>query len=275
MPSHGWFEVVEFPKGVTMLAEPGHYEDVKSYLVEGDQAVAVLDAGMGVGDFRGLVRALSAREPIVLLSHAHFDHVGACSLFEHVLVHPSEADALRAGVPNERFAPWFNDEFLRGVPLPEDFDAAGAEIPGCEPSGFLNHGDVIDLGGRALEAFHTPGHSPGGITLLDRANRLLFPGDAVYLGPMFSYRATSDPVAYRATLKLLAELAGAADVVYPSHNQVPMTPQQVRDMHNAYEAIWAGRPPDRSDPDKDIFEFDSFSFWLRPGAYGDRQGVSA
>jgi hypothetical protein len=85
---------------------------------------------------------------------------------------------------------------------------------------------------------------------------------------MFSYRATSDPVAYRASLKLLAELADEVDVVYPSHNQVPMTPQQVRDMHHAYEAIWAGRQPDRSDADKDVFEFDNFSYWLAPGRYG-------
>jgi glyoxylase-like metal-dependent hydrolase (beta-lactamase superfamily II) len=173
MPSFGWYEVVAFPRGVTMLAEPGHYEDVKSYLVEGQRAVAVLDAGMGVGDFYGLVRSLSDREPVVLLSHAHFDHIGACHRFDQVQVHPSEADALRAGVPNERFAPWFSDDYLRGVPLPDDFDAASAAIPGCEPTGFLDHRDVIDLGGRALEAFHTPGHSPGGITLLDRANRRL------------------------------------------------------------------------------------------------------
>ncbi len=36
MTSHGWFDVVEFPDGVTMIAEPGHYEDVKSFLVEGE-----------------------------------------------------------------------------------------------------------------------------------------------------------------------------------------------------------------------------------------------
>lgn len=268
MPSHGWFEVVEFPAGVTMLAEPGHYEDVKSYLVEGERDVAVLDAGMGVGDFRGLVTSLSDRAPIVLLSHAHFDHIGACHRFERVLVHSSEADALRTGIPNEYFTPWFVEEYLRGVPLPADFDVTSAEIPPCEPTGYLKHGDVIDLGGRRLEAFHTPGHSPGGITLLDRDNRLLFPGDAVYLGPMFAYRATSDPLAYRASLRLLAELADDVDVVYPSHNTVPMTPQQLRDMHSAYEAIWSGRAPDRSEPDKDVFLFEGFSFWLAPGRYG-------
>jgi glyoxylase-like metal-dependent hydrolase (beta-lactamase superfamily II) len=264
-----WFHIEHFPAGVTMIAEPHHSEDVKSYLVEGDRDVAVLDTGMGVGDFAGLVASLSDRNPIVLHSHAHFDHVGASAQFSRVLVHPSEAASLRAGMSTEQFRPWLEPEHLRGSGLPADFDPATAQIQGAEPTGDLKHGDVIDLGGRTLEAFHTPGHSPGGITLLDRANRLLFPGDAIYLGPMFAWRPYSDPVAYCKSLRLLAELAEAVDVVYPSHNQSPVTPDDVRRMHAAYEDIWSGRKqPDRREPERDVFEFDGFSYWLRPGAYG-------
>lgn len=266
--SHGWFDVKRFPNAVTMIAEPGHYEDVKSFLVEGDRDVAVLDTGMGVGDFAGLVASLTNREPIVLHSHAHFDHIGASHCYDRVLVHPAEADDLREGYPNEKFKPWFSANYLVGNLLPDDFDPEIASIPGCQPSGELNHGDRIDLGGRVLEVFYTPGHSPGGITLLDRANRILFPGDAVYAGPMFAYRPYSDPVRYRETLKLLASLSDLVDVVYPSHNAVPLSPADVKAMYRAYEDIWAGRAPDREDSEKQVFEFESFSFWLRPGAYG-------
>jgi glyoxylase-like metal-dependent hydrolase (beta-lactamase superfamily II) len=264
-----WFEVVRFPAGVTMIAEPGHEEDVKSYLVEGEQFVAVLDTGMGVGDFAGLVGSLSDRQPIVLHSHAHFDHIGASARFERVNVHASEADDLREGYSNANFRRWFEPHHLVGDRLPEDFDPNSAEIERCEPTGTIEHGQLFDLGGRVLEAFHTPGHSPGGITLLDRENRLLFPGDAVYAGPMFAYRPYSDPVTYRDSLRLLAELADAVDVVYPSHNRVPLVPDEVRAMHAAYEEIWAGRTPDKRERETDIFEFEDFSFWLRRGAYGD------
>ena len=267
--SHGWFDVKRFPNGVTMIAEPGHYENVKSYLVEGERDVAVLDTGMGVGDFAGLVGTLSDRDPIVLHSHAHFDHIGASNRFARVLVHRSELDDLRAGYDNSKFRPWFEPRYRVGDLLPADFDPTAAAIPSAEPTGFLEPGDRIDLGGRVLEVFHTPGHSPGGITLLDRANRALFPGDAVYAGPMFAYRPYSDPVVYRESLRLLAELADVVDVVYPSHNNVPLTADDVRRMHDAYEELWAGRAPDQRLPDRDVFEFESFSFWLRPGGYGD------
>jgi glyoxylase-like metal-dependent hydrolase (beta-lactamase superfamily II) len=268
--SHGWYDVQRFPKQVTMIAEPGHYEDVKSYLVEGGRDVAVLDTGMGVGDFAGLVASLTDKSPIVLHSHAHFDHIGASYLYDRVLVHPSEADDLRAGYPNERFRPWFAANYLVGNLLPSEFNPERAEIPGCEPAGTLQHGDEIDLGGRVLEAFHTPGHSPGGITLLDRQNRILFPGDAVYLGPMFAYRPYSDPHAYRESLRLLSELSAQVEAVYPSHNAVPLTPDVVQRMHEAYEAIWSGVvKPEQADSEKHVFLFGDFSFWLRPGGYGD------
>lgn len=269
--AHEWFDVVRFPSSIVMIAEPGHSENVKSYLVEGDQFVAVLDTGLGVGDFAELVRSLSDREPIVVQSHAHFDHIGASASFAKVLVHPSEAQGLRDGYPNERFRPWFEPEHLRGRALPAGFDPATASIAACEPSGWLQHGDRIDLGGRSLEVYHTPGHSPGGITLFDRDARALFPGDAIYRGPMFAYRDATDPTAYRASLKLIAELAADADAIYPSHNQSPLTPRDAIAIHEAYELVWAGRAPDERLPDRDVFRFDGFQFWLRPGAYGVHQ----
>jgi glyoxylase-like metal-dependent hydrolase (beta-lactamase superfamily II) len=267
MERQPWFEIVRFPADVTMISEPGHEEDVKSYLVEGDRDVAVLDTGMGVGDFAGLVARLSDRRPIVLHSHAHFDHIGASSEFDRVYVHASEADDLREGYPNELFKHWFEPAHLVGDRLPDGFDAESASVAPAEPTGTIEHGQQFDLGGRVLEAFHTPGHSPGGITLLDRENRILFPGDAVYAGPMFAWRPYSDPVAYRETLRLLAELADLVDVIYPSHNRVPLVPEEVRTMHVAYEEIWAGRAPDESDDAKDVFSFGDFSFWLPKGGY--------
>ncbi len=267
----GWFEVERFDEGVTMIGEPLHSEDVKSYLIEGSEAVAVIDTGMGVGDFAGLVARLSDKSPIVLQTHAHFDHIGATGAFARVLVHPSEARDLAAGYPNARFRRWLGAEHLTGA-LPEGFDPETAEIPAVAGAAPLVAGDLIDLGGRTIEVVHTPGHSPGGLTFLDRAAKVLFPGDAVYEGPMFAFRPGSNPRNYRTTLRTLAELAAIVDRVYPSHNRSPLVPDDVVAMHEAYEAIWAGRTPDRREPDRDVFDFGTFSFWLLPGAYGDAAG---
>ena len=226
--------------------------------------VAVLDAGMGFGDFKTLADSLSDKPPIVLLSHAHFDHIGDAWKYDDVRVHPAEAEDLRAGYPQERMNKWFAPEYMGDIPLPDETDPVTAYIPGKEPDGMLNDGDQIDLGGRFLHVYHTPGHSPGGVTLIDSANRIMFPGDAIYAGPMFAHNVYGDPAAYRESLRLLADLAGKVDVVYPSHNRVPLAPDDVVQMHEAYESIFAGRNPDERQEECDIYSFSDFQFWLPP-----------
>lgn len=265
--SHGWFDVNEIGPGVWSIAEPGHAEQVHSYLIEGERDVAVLDTGMGVGDFRALVAELSDRDPIVLHSHAHWDHIGATSEFERVLIHPAEADDLQRDIPGELLRPWFRDESLRGVPFPEGFDLdASLGIAAATPTGHLNDGDRIDLGGRVLEIYHTPGHSPGGITIYDVQSRLLFPGDAVNLGPLYLFGPHSDLPSYRRTLDVLARLAERSSAVYPSHYEVPMTPDDILATRAAFEEIIAGRQPDERRDDRWVYSYERFVFWIEPGA---------
>jgi glyoxylase-like metal-dependent hydrolase (beta-lactamase superfamily II) len=268
-----WFTVTEIGPTTWSIEERLGVDVCRSYVVAGTRDAAVLDTGMGVADFAGLVASLTDRDPLVLHSHAHWDHIGASHRYQRVLVHPSEADDLRAGTPHEHFVAALAAEAMTADQLPDSFDPATASIPGVEPSGLLNGGDVFDLGGRTLEAFHTPGHSPGGVTLLDRANRLLFPGDAVNLGNLFLHFEGGDPAAWRASIALLADLAQHADAIYPTHDAAPITAADVREIHTAFEEIWSGdRQPSTQRSDygglADVFECGRFRFWLRPGTYG-------
>ena len=267
LPDQGWFEVRRFPHPNTKIREPHHFEDVKSYLIEGSRDVAVLDTGTGAGDFAGLVGSLSSRRPRVLQTHADWDHIGASYRFEEVLVHPSEAEKLRAGYPAARYTAEFSPELADISRLPRDFDPS-AGIPGCIPTGSLEHGDRIDLGERVLEIFHTPGHSPGGVSFLDREARALFVGDLLYLGPMLLFFPGGDPAAFRESLSLAAELVEDIDVIYPAHDSVPLVPADVRAIRDAYETVWAGRAPDRYDTlygyRAAVHEFERFSFNMPP-----------
>ena len=92
-----WFEVQHFPHGITMIREPHQSEDVKSYLVEGERDVAIIDTGTGAGDFPGLVASLSSKRPRVLQSHGHWDHAGHSYAFDEVLIHPSEVEGCAEG----------------------------------------------------------------------------------------------------------------------------------------------------------------------------------
>ena len=48
----------------------------------------------------------------------------------------------------------------------------------------IEDGDVLDLGNRVLQVLHTPGHSPGGISLWEASTQTLFSGDILYDGPL-------------------------------------------------------------------------------------------
>jgi glyoxylase-like metal-dependent hydrolase (beta-lactamase superfamily II) len=267
LQDQGWFEVRRFPHAITMIRESHHREDVKSYLIEGSRDVAVLDTGTGAGDFAGLVGSLSSRQPRILQTHADWDHIGASSRFDEVLVHPSEAERLRAGYPADRFAAEFSAASADPSRLPSSFDP-GTGIPGSTPTGWLEHGDRIDLGERVLEVFHTPGHSPGGISFLDREARAFFVGDLLYLGPMLLFFPGGDPAAFHESLRLAAKVVKDVDVIYPAHDSVPLAPADVYAIRDAYETVWAGRAPDRYGTlygyRAAIHEFDRFSFNMPP-----------
>ncbi|TIX99169.1 MAG: MBL fold metallo-hydrolase, partial [Mesorhizobium sp.] len=74
---------------------------------------------------------------------------------------------------------------------------------------------VVDLGDRAFEVIHTPGHSPGGIAIYERKTGILLSGDIVYDGPLIDdiYHSAVDD--YVETLLRMRDLDVA--VVHGGH----------------------------------------------------------
>ena len=58
--------------------------------------------------------------------------------------------------------------------IPEFQKAVGQRNLKFPPLLPVKEGDIFDLGGVTLEVYHIPGHTPGGICLLERENRILF-----------------------------------------------------------------------------------------------------
>lgn len=239
----GWFEVREFDDGVVGIGEPGHEEDVKSYLVRGRDVTLLFDTGTGIGDLRAEIDRLTSGPALVVNSHNHWDHIGNDHQFERRWIHRLGGPGLAAGVPRERVLRFAAPERF-SAPPPADFDLDTFTIPGVMAERLLDEGDVVDLGDRRFTVVHTPGHSPDGITLVDEGSGVALVGDAVYAGTLYGHLPGSDPTAYRRTLRRLAELAGSLTAVYPSHDSYPLPPRFLRDVHAGYEEVWVGREPD-------------------------------
>ena len=76
-------------------------------------------------------------------------------------------------------------------------------------------GDVIDLGDRQFQVIHTPGHSPGGIGLFEKASGMFLSGDIVYDGPLIDDAYHSNREDYAATMERLRALP--VSVIHGGH----------------------------------------------------------
>ena len=220
-----WHTVARIGEGAFRISEPlGAVEprvDVSTahiYLVVGDEHAALIDSGTGVGDLRGEIAKITSLPCIVLNTHYHWDHVGANDRFDASAINELEGDLLAREQSIGVFRESFRSAAERGV-LPPSFDPDAYHVVPPAATRLLRDGDVIDLGGRALRALHTPGHSPGHTCYLDEAGGLLFTGDAAYNGPVFACFEGSDPVAFARSAAELAALPGSP-AVCPGHNDV-------------------------------------------------------
>ena len=96
-----WYARAEVGSDVIRISEP-HVNELLSanfWWLRGNDRDIVIDAGLGVVALREAIPGLFERDPMVLLTHAHLDHVGGAPEFGDRAAHPAEAELLAAGVP--------------------------------------------------------------------------------------------------------------------------------------------------------------------------------
>jgi len=154
-----WFDVIALPRDVYAIAEPGHWQHVISYLISGAGKSVLFDTGMGISDISAVVKKLTDTEIMVVNSHVHFDHIGDDWRFPEIYVFADEhaVDVLKRGHSHDMLL--FDSDpakFLSGSPpgfKPEEYLIKPVDIKKFRQ---LAAGDLIDLGNRQLEVWHTP-----------------------------------------------------------------------------------------------------------------------
>lgn len=101
----------------------------------------------------------------------------------------------------------------------------------------LHDGDVIDLGDRQFEVLHTPGHSPGSISLWEAATGVLFSSDVLYDGHLLDELDGSHIPDLLRSHERLAQLP--IKVVHPGHYG-SFDGAEARELMAAYRALRAG-----------------------------------
>ncbi len=261
--SDPWFEVYEVAPRVFAIYEPHQFEETISYLILGGKEALLFDTGMGMSDLKKVVAALTHLPIIVLNSHTHNDHVGSNWQFERIYAMNTDFTRQNArGSRDDAQAEIGADEICGS--LPKGFDSKNYVTRPWKITSYTRGGDRMDLGGRQLEVLATPGHTPDAISLLDRANGLLFTGDTYYPAPIWLYRPETDLDAYEASIRRLAALAPDLKVVLGSHNIPVAAPSVLPRLVTAFEAVRAGKvKPIPADPGQVVYQLGDFSFRMR------------
>jgi glyoxylase-like metal-dependent hydrolase (beta-lactamase superfamily II) len=184
--AESWYRVRPLADGVTHIDEPHikPFYRCNIWHVRGRDRDLLLDSGMGVVSLRQQIAALAERPLVAVASHAHFDHIGNHHEFAERAIHRAEADIMaRPTRPATLADLYVSDGIFTALP-PGDYDSERYDVVPAPATRILEDGDVIDLGDRAFQVMHLPGHSPGGIALWEKATGILFSGDVVYDGPL-------------------------------------------------------------------------------------------
>ncbi len=199
--------------------------DCSIYLVDAWELV-LIDAGAGVntGQIAKNIELLGldpGRLSTLILTHCHIDHVGGAAYFKErfgvkIVMHALDADAVEHGDHIKTGASWYN---LRLPPLPVDVKISQDE----ESLSFRD--------GTTLVCLHTPGHTPGSLSVyLDRGGERVLFGQDIH-GP-FLPEFGADLSAWRRSMETLLRLE--ADILCEGHFGVYRTKVRVREYIEGY-----------------------------------------
>ena len=215
-----WFATERIRDDLYCITEPLYTWENRAnlWLVKGRDADMLIDTGLGVSSLKLYLADLLDKPLKVVASHVHFDHSGSCHEFDEVFIHQNEHAALQTGdqrlilsAPQFGFVP---DSDFEAIPY-QGFSASDYEVRACPQAQALQQGDIIDLGNRAFEVLHLPGHSSGSIGLYDGASGQFFSGDAVYDGQLLDELEDSVIDDYIDSMERL--LALPSDEIRPGH----------------------------------------------------------
>jgi hydroxyacylglutathione hydrolase len=165
----------------------------------------VVDPGDEPEKLLGAIEALGIdRVDAILVTHTHFDHVGAVAPVARATGAPVYCPELETGVLSNimDFVPW------EGFGPFESYDADHT----------VKGGETLELAGLAIDVIFTPGHSPGHVTYSLPAEGAILSGDVLFEGSVGRVDLPGGdwPTLLR-SIETLLEAHGPETTVYPGH----------------------------------------------------------
>jgi len=171
---------------------------------KGSDRALIVDPGDEAERILGAVDELGVTIDGILLTHTHFDHIGAVAPVAMATGAPVWCPEIEVPVLADinSFVPW--PEFGPYESYEADHTVSG--------------GEKLELAGMEIDVIHTPGHSPGHVTYSVPDEAAIFSGDVLFQG---SVGRTDLPGGDWGTLlesiRTLVDAHPSETTVYPGH----------------------------------------------------------
>lgn len=207
--------------GIHLVAGPNmsHAEDATAFVIEFADQLVMIDSGLGqsVPTILDNIRGAGldpGKIKTLILTHCHIDHIGGAGAIREqtgcrIVVHELDAEAASTGDSSKTAAGWYGRKL---APLPVDQRLTGSQ-------------ETLHFGEEALHCLHTPGHTPGSISLyIDRGGKRVLFGQDIH-GP-FHPAFGSDVEQWAESMQKLLGLD--ADILCEGHFGIFRTKERVR-----------------------------------------------
>lgn len=217
----------EIIRGIYLIGGPNITlsDDAAIYLLDFSGELVLIDAGAG----RSTAQIIQNIEALgfnpgqishLILTHCHIDHIGSAPFFQKnyntkIVIHELDAPAVETGDSIRTAANWYETIF---PPMKVDRKIKGGK-------------EVLQFGAEELHCLHTPGHTPGSISVyLDRDGRRVLFGQDIH-GP-FHKAFGSDIEDWKKSMRSL--LALKADILCEGHFGIFQPKERVREYIERY-----------------------------------------
>ena len=171
---------------------------------EGSDGVLIVDPGEEAERILAKLEEIGGRAEAILLTHCHFDHIGAVTPVAEATGAPVYCPEIEVPILEDimAFVPW------------EGF----GPFESYTPDEIVRGGETLELAGLELDVVFTPGHSPGHVTYAVPGEDALFSGDVLFQGSVGRVDLPGgDGPTLMMSIRKLLDAYPDETTVYPGH----------------------------------------------------------
>jgi hydroxyacylglutathione hydrolase len=171
---------------------------------EGQDKILIVDPGEEAERILAAAEQLGTGVEAILLTHCHFDHIGAVAPVAKETGAPVYCPQLEVPVLAD---------IMSFVPWPEF-----GPFESYEADETVSGGETLELAGLTLDVIHAPGHSPGHVTYSVQGEPAIFSGDVLFQGSVGRVDLPGgDGPTLIESIRGLLDTHPDETVVYPGH----------------------------------------------------------